>query len=61
MTDFSDELSPDRRFYLQSYGLVPGQVVHVVQQSPVTIIQIEHLELALECELARRVHVNTEN
>ena len=57
VTNFSDELSPDRRFYLQSYGLIPGQVVHVVQQSPVTVIQIENLELALEGTLARRVHV----
>lgn len=52
---FAPELSNERRLRLQAYGLVPGQSVHVVQHSPVTIVLIEHLELALETDLARSV------
>lgn len=40
---------------LQAYGLIPGYWVRVQQHSPVTVIQIDHLELALENELARQV------
>jgi Fe2+ transport system protein FeoA len=42
---------------LQAYGLIPGDWVYVVQQKPVTVVQIEHLELALEGDLARQVEV----
>ena len=40
---------------LQAYGLTPGYWVRVLQHSPVTVIQIDHLELALESELAGQV------
>jgi len=55
VSGFAPELSNERRLHLQAYGLVPGQSVHVVQHSPVTIVLIEHLELALETDLARSV------
>ena len=42
---------------MQAYGLSPGYWVRVLQHSPVTIIQIDHLELALENELAGQVQV----
>jgi Fe2+ transport system protein FeoA len=42
---------------LQAYGLLPGRRVLVLQQSPVTIIQIEYTELAFEHEIARQVQV----
>lgn len=50
-------LSPERRTHLQSYGLVPGTWVYVSQHSPVTIVQVEHLELALENDLAGKIRV----
>lgn len=42
---------------LQAYGLAPGRSVEVVQQSPVTVVRIEHLDLAFEAEIARAVSV----
>jgi Fe2+ transport system protein FeoA len=50
-------LSDERKAHLQSYGLTPGTWVRVVQHSPVTVIQVEQLELALEGDLARQVQV----
>ncbi len=54
---FLSGLSSERRAHLQSYGLVPGACVRVLQHSPVTVIQIEHLELALERDVAAKVRV----
>jgi Fe2+ transport system protein FeoA len=54
---FTANLSEERKAHLQSYGLTPGTLVRVVQHSPVTIIQVEQLELALEADLARQVQV----
>jgi Fe2+ transport system protein FeoA len=49
---FEADFPPDRRAYLQSYGLVMDYWVQVVQHSPITIVRLDHLELALESELA---------
>lgn len=46
-----------RHAQLRSYGLAPGCPVIVVQHAPVTVIRIEHLELALEHLLAREIQV----
>jgi hypothetical protein len=51
----------ERQAQLSAYGLAPGYRVRVVQHSPVTIVQVEHLELALETELARGVQVILED
>lgn len=50
-------MPPKRRAQLQAYGLLPGQTLRVIQHNPVTIIQVELTELALETELARSVVV----
>ena len=55
--DFLPGLSNDRRAQLQAYGLEPGYYVQVKQHSPVTIIQVDQTELALENDLARQVQV----
>lgn len=54
---FSAGFPPDRRVYLQSYGLVLNYSVQVVQHSPVTIVRLDHIELALENDLARGILV----
>jgi Fe2+ transport system protein FeoA len=46
-----------RQWHLQSYGVVPGCSLRVIQQSPVTIVQVDHLELALEHGLAAFIQV----
>lgn len=55
---FQPRLSLENKARLQAYGLTPGQEILVLQQSPVTIVLIEHLELALENEMARSVIVS---
>ena len=57
VTGFRPGLAPDRQTQLQSYGLAPGRTVQVLQHSPVTVLQIEHFELALEREMAAFVEV----
>lgn len=42
---------------LQAYGLAPGRLVKVVRHKPVTIIQIDNTEIALEHVLAIQVKV----
>jgi Fe2+ transport system protein FeoA len=54
---FSDDIAALQREYLQAFGVVAGRTVRVLQQSPVTVVRIEHLELAIESELAARVTV----
>jgi hypothetical protein len=55
---FSDTFPADRKVYLQAYGLVLNHQVQVVQQSPVTIIRLDQVELAIENDLARGILVN---
>jgi len=52
-----ERLPAIRRRYLQAFGVTPGATVTVRQQSPLTIFEIDHTELALEHELARAVVV----
>ena len=54
---FAPSLPAGQQAHLQAYGLVPGHWVRVVQHSPVTVVQIEHTELALEAGLARQIRV----
>jgi Fe2+ transport system protein FeoA len=54
---FLPGISNARKWHLQSYGVVPGCWLCVTQQSPVTIIRVDHLELALEHGLAAFIQV----
>ena len=52
---FDEHMPLSRKTHLMAYGLSPGYWVEVLQQSPVTIIQIEHTELAMERDLAHGI------
>ena len=54
---FKHHLPADRLSHLQAYGLTPGHKVRVLQHSPVTVVQIEHTELALERDLAKAIQI----
>lgn len=54
---FSRRLTPDQITLLRAYGLVPGVLIKVIQQSPVSIIQVEHAEIAIEAELASGIFI----
>lgn len=47
-----------QREQLHGYGILPGRIVRVMQRTPVTVVQIEHIELAIETEVARAVRVD---
>ncbi len=52
-----EELPPSERDRLLAYGLAPGRVVQVIQATPVTVVRVEHTELALERVLSRTIGV----
>jgi Fe2+ transport system protein FeoA len=54
---FYPGLPSDRYAQLRAYGVAPGSSVKIIQHEPVTIIQVEFTELALEADLARGVQV----
>lgn len=50
-------LAIDHLAYLRAYGIIPGYWVRILQHSPVTVVLVEHTELALESDLACEVRV----
>jgi Fe2+ transport system protein FeoA len=40
---------------LQAYGIAPGREIEIVQQKPVTVVRVDHLELALERNVASHI------
>lgn len=54
---FLTGMKGNRQAQMQAYGLTPGFVVRIVQHNPVTIVQIEHFEMAIETELAEQILV----
>jgi len=51
-------LSIAQREQLQGYGILPGCLLRVRQRTPLTVVEIEHTELAIETEVARAVRVD---
>lgn len=56
--EFAPGISSEQKAHLQSYGVVPGHLVQVLRHSPVTILQVDELELALEDKLANSIRVS---
>jgi Fe2+ transport system protein FeoA len=50
-------IDPVQKDHLQAYGLTPGRQMLVLQQRPVTVVQIEYTELAFEKVIAEQVIV----
>lgn len=60
ISGFAGLTPPETRERLLAYGLLPGQTLRVLAQKPLTVLQIEHTELALERELAHCVTIRVE-
>lgn len=43
---------------LQAYGVSPGRELEIVQQSPVTVVRVDHVELAFERSVARQIIID---
>ncbi|MFN8186214.1 MAG: ferrous iron transport protein A [Gaiellales bacterium] len=56
----TDGLPPAYRDHLHAYGLVPGRWVRMIRRAHVSLVEVEHTELALETELARSVLVHVD-
>jgi len=54
---YSQGLAPERLAQLLAYGMIPGVLVQVIQHVPVTVVRIEHTELALDQDLAGQIWV----
>lgn len=54
---FKTGFPPDRKAYLQAYGLVLNYPLQVLQHKPVTILRVDQIELALESDLAKGILV----
>jgi hypothetical protein len=54
---FADGLDAGFRDQLLAYGLQPRQKLRVLQQTPMTVILCDHVELALEGPVARMMEV----
>ena len=54
---FTPGFPPDRKAYLQAYGLVLNYPLQVLQHKPVTILRVDQIELALESDLAKGILV----
>ncbi|MBK5230313.1 MAG: ferrous iron transport protein A [Thermoleophilia bacterium] len=46
------------REHLQAYGISRGREITVVQQSPVTVVRVDHVDLAFEVRIAREIAVD---
>jgi Fe2+ transport system protein FeoA len=55
---FLNGISSEQMARLQAYGLNPGQGVRVLQRSPLIVVEVDYLELAVERELACSVQVD---
>jgi hypothetical protein len=50
-------LAHEFREHLAAYGLTPGHLVTVLAQKPMTVVLCDHVELAIEGEVARKLRV----
>lgn len=57
MIDFDHEIMSEHKAQLQAYGVIPGYTIKLQQQKPVTVIQVDHTELAFEYDLAKEIFV----
>ncbi len=51
------QIGEEQGRHLQAYGVLPGRELKVLAQRPLTVLQIEQTELALETVVAREVLV----
>lgn len=52
------QIGAEQGRHLQAYGVLPGRAVLVLAHKPLTILQIEQTELALETNVAHAVFVD---
>lgn len=56
--EFAAHTPPRCREALTAYGVCPGQWLCVLRTSPVTVVEVDQLELALEGDLAELIELD---
>lgn len=56
---FGEAMPADQSALLRTYGIDVGRTVRVVQHRPMTVVEVDHTEVALESELAALILVQT--
>jgi hypothetical protein len=51
-------LPAGQREQLHGYSILPGRILRVIQHAPVTVVQIEQTELAIETDVARAIRID---
>ena len=54
---FGRDLPLERLEHLLVFGISPGRWVEIKQQQPITVVQVDYTELALENEVAEQIAV----
>lgn len=57
IAEFGDDIDPLQREQLHAYGLSAPHSVTVLQHQPMTVVLCDHVELALEDDVARHIWV----
>ncbi len=60
VTAFAQAMTPEQVALLRTYGIDLGRAVTVMQHRPMTVIQVDHTEVALESELAALILVHAQ-
>lgn len=51
-------LGAGHRRKLMAYGLLPGMMIDLLQVRPNYVIRIDHMELAVDAEVAAKIYVS---
>jgi Fe2+ transport system protein FeoA len=54
---FGHDIPLERLEHLLVFGISPGRWVEIKQQQPITVVQVDYTELALENEVAEQIAV----
>lgn len=57
VTEFLPDIDAAAREHLTAYGMTRGAMLRVLRHKPVTVVQVDRSELAMEREIARSVAV----
>jgi Fe2+ transport system protein FeoA len=60
LAEFGEEINPLQREQLLSYGISAQQPLAILRQRPMTVVLCEHMELALEHDVAHHIWVEEE-
>lgn len=55
---FSGKMEEKNKLFLLGRGIRPGKAIKVMQTSPAVVVEVDHLQVAIERELADLIYIN---